>query len=233
MSSVYIPTFISDLDRILNLSTCNFCMDLVIGKCIQDCEYRPDKYTGYQNDIFKKVLEELNTCGFYYRNMTPEEALKTLAELEPGSFLVRDSSFRGNYFTLTYKNRKKQIRHIRIEYCKGKFSFQSSQSSSTSYRKEETVLKLIQYYVLKSQGSRNSSSSDDETVCTQIYQDNISRITERKSKKTESSKPYLIKPVKKSIQSLQHLCRISLNEENFNPDTCPLKDYLKVYPYKL
>ncbi|XP_057310853.1 suppressor of cytokine signaling 3-like [Hydractinia symbiolongicarpus] len=161
--------------------------------------YRPEKLSSYKKNLFQQNNTELDMSGFYYRDISTQEAVEKLKGYEPGRFLVRDSSSQSHYYTVTYVDRKMAIKSIRIEYSYGKFFFAAS---SKPVCHSDTVLGLIQTYC-----SQGKISSDK----------------------------FLKAPVRKTVSSLKHLSRVSLNKQK-NKAKCDItfvQEQLSVYPYSL
>lgn len=74
-----------------------------------------------QAKIYENLLL-LKKCGWYWGNMTWQEAEAILAEKEgEGVFLMRDSQNPLHLLTLTVRSAIDTIHHIRVEYSDGKF----------------------------------------------------------------------------------------------------------------
>lgn len=64
----------------------------------------------------------LKRCGWYWGNMTWQEAEALLEKKEgEGAFLMRDSQNPLHLLTITVRSTTNTIHHIRVEYCEGKF----------------------------------------------------------------------------------------------------------------
>ena len=194
-------------------------MEFFNGGVQQDCQsgkgdvyYMPEKFVGYQKGQFQNVINELNQSGFYYENFSNKEACDLLKDKEPGDFIVRESESLDGFFTLTFKNKKDDIKHVRINYSFGKFYLVASKNNFISHSEitSESIVELIELHLYK----------------------NIFNNT-----KSFTKKIYLIKPLKRSISSLKHICTVCINKQNDTGvlDNLPktLKDYTSKYPYKL
>jgi len=175
--------------------------------------YRSDEqtWTGYEPNQFKRTLEELENSGFYYKNLSMDEACEKLKNVGPGYFLIRDSRSLNDYFTLTFKNHKNEIKNVRLKYSFGMFSFDIT-SKKTNFSEDiqhvsaDSIVKLIETYTRKCQ--------------------NV-------TKKTSSKIPYLKVPLRQSIPELKHLCRLSVNKGCCDTEILPkdVKQFVSKYPY--
>lgn len=81
-------------------------------------------YEGGERDGLLETIMALPTLGYYYGNLTVEQAEYILRNEQNGSFLIRDSSDSDNIrdiFTVTFKVRN-CFGSVRIDYAKGFFS---------------------------------------------------------------------------------------------------------------
>ena len=92
-------------------------------------------------------MHELNHCGFYYREMSGEEAVRLVGHYPPGHFIIRDSTRPEFYFSLTFKSRDKQIYNVRVAFSNGAFYFVFAEEKHRDAKHASTVCELIQYYV--------------------------------------------------------------------------------------
>lgn len=72
-------------------------------------------------------MDKLRKMGWYWGSISPEYASKLLENEQDGAFLVRDSSSECYIFSMTFKLSGK-IHHVRIEHCRGHFSFDRDRS---------------------------------------------------------------------------------------------------------
>uniref|UniRef100_H2YM61 Suppressor of cytokine signaling 7 n=1 Tax=Ciona savignyi TaxID=51511 RepID=H2YM61_CIOSA len=77
---------------------------------------------------FVQSLKSLKQCGWYWGNMSWEDAEAMLAQRpnEEGVFLVRDSQDPLHILTLTIRSLEMSIHHIRIQHTQGKFQLYDS-----------------------------------------------------------------------------------------------------------
>lgn len=78
-----------------------------------------DSDSSNSNDGRTKRLKKM---GWYWGSISPEFASKLLENEQDGTFLIRDSSSECYIFSMTVKL-SGQIHHVRIDHCKGQFSF--------------------------------------------------------------------------------------------------------------
>lgn len=69
-----------------------------------------------------KPMKKLKQMGWYWGSISPNFASRLLENELDGTFLVRDSSSECYIFSMTFKL-DGQIHHVRIDHCKGQFSF--------------------------------------------------------------------------------------------------------------
>ena len=98
----------------------------------------------YQRCGLLETIEKLPSTGWYYGNITVEEAERMLKDEPNGAFLVRDSSdseHRTDLFTITFKifNR---FGSVRVDYAKGYFSLSMQDPGLPLFR---TMMDLINY----------------------------------------------------------------------------------------
>lgn len=88
----------------------------------------------------KDTAEKLTTGGFYWGSLSPRDAARLLQDAAPGRFLVRDSTQRDVYFTLTYRSVISVVSR-RIIYERGRFRMQGNGSDFAS------LFGLLEHYV--------------------------------------------------------------------------------------
>lgn len=66
--------------------------------------------------------KRLKNMGWYWGSISPSFAAELIEHEEEGKFLVRDSSSECYIFSMTFKLAS-EIHHVRIDHCKGQFSF--------------------------------------------------------------------------------------------------------------
>ncbi|XP_048847233.1 suppressor of cytokine signaling 1a [Brienomyrus brachyistius] len=119
---------------------------------IQPIRHRPDSrecQTHFplfrnQNDfsIISMTTSKLEESGFYWHSINAEKAQLHLKDLPVGSFLIRDSSRKDYFFTLSYKSSSGPV-NIRISFQGSRFSLNGSKETFDS------LFKLLEHYVKK------------------------------------------------------------------------------------
>lgn len=183
------------------------------SRLMEACQVNTNSFRDLYIDkeVFHKNLKELEASTFYYRNYSSSEALNLLQKKPCGSFLVRSSSSPGSLFTLSYKNEKGFVRHVRIGFTYGRFFLQVTATSTAHLFRARTVIGLVQIYSHRSKARKSTPIYLTEPV--------------RKSQ----------------LVTLQHLCRLKINHvfsENGIETEVPaqlnnLRWYIQEYPYKL
>lgn len=137
-----------------------------------------------------ETITALPSCGYYYGNITVQEA-ETLLKNEPnGAFLIRDSSDSDNprdIYTITFKVRN-CFGSVRIDYAKGFFSLSLEDPGLPMFT---TLMGLVSYCL-----ERSTVHKQPVCVLTGHTQNNNVNL-------------YLTKPVSRHtrMHSLMHLCR--------------------------
>ncbi|XP_062871359.1 suppressor of cytokine signaling 2-like [Trichomycterus rosablanca] len=170
----------------------------------------------------KDAMTHLHESGWYWGSMTAAEAKEVLIEALDGSFLVRDSSNPGYLLTLSVKTVLGPT-HLRLEYSNGHFGFDSVVMARPHLRQFKGVLDLVQYYTLayRRQATQKEAGVNHDALHTG---ENTLQLQ-------------LSKPLHKTACSLQHLCRVVINQHSQNHRDLPLpqrlKDFLWEYPFIL
>lgn len=137
-----------------------------------------------------ETITTLPSCGYYYGNITVEQA-ETLLKNEPnGAFLIRDSSDSDNprdIYTITFKVRN-CFGSVRIDYAKGFFSLSLQDPGLPIF---PTLMELVSYCL-----ERSVVHKQPVCVLTGHTQNNNVNL-------------YLTKPVSRHVRmhSLMYLCR--------------------------
>lgn len=98
-------------------------------------------HSSYLSDNLQQIIEELESSGFYYNNISRVEAEEMLLGSDPGTFLIRDSSSDDSLFAVTFVTRYMTVKNVKILYTMGNFQFQSNFQKPLC---SDTVLGLIQ-----------------------------------------------------------------------------------------
>lgn len=168
--------------------------------------------------------------GWYWGCITAAEAKQLLNDVMEGTFLLRDSSNPGYLLTLSVKTSLGPT-HLRIAYSDGVFGFDSLVMARPRLRQFEGVVELVQHYAM---AHRRTTSLRDRAR----PQEEEDTSTEEAPAAPESTLQLkLTRPLYKSAPSLQHLCRIAINQHCRSHLDLPLpqrlKGYLLEYPFLL
>ncbi|XP_015276466.1 PREDICTED: suppressor of cytokine signaling 2 [Gekko japonicus] len=165
-------------------------------------------------DRLDAAMRELRRSGWYWGNMSVAEAKERLQDTSEGTFLVRDSSHSEYLLTISVKTSAGPT-NLRIEFQDGKFRLDSIICVRSRLRQFNSVVHLIEYYVLMCQ---------DRSTATEMPCNGTVHL-------------YLNKPLYHSAPSLQHHCRIAINRYTKEIQELPLptrlKEYLKDYQYQV
>lgn len=190
-----------------------------------------------QNLFIKQIIKQVDIkvcwnnhlavlffAGWYWGSITAAEAKELLSNTLEGSFLVRDSSSPHYHLTLSVKTELGPT-HLRIEYMNGQFGFDSVVMARPHLRQFKGAVELVQYYTLayRRQAALRELGTDRHTRPTAMAENTL--------------KLKLNKPLYKAPPSLQHLCRIVINQHSRDHGHLPLpemlKEILREYPFVL
>ncbi|XDA74353.1 hypothetical protein R6Z07F_004575 [Ovis aries] len=161
-----------------------------------------------------KALRELSHTGWYWGNMTVNEAKEKLKEAPEGTFLIRDSSHSDYLLTISVKTSAGPT-NLRIEYQDGKFRLDSIICVKSKLKQFDSVVHLIDYYVQMCKDKRTGPEAP----------------------RNGTVHLYLTKPLYTSAPPLQHLCRLTINKCTSTiwglPLPTRLKDYLEEYKFQV
>jgi hypothetical protein len=151
----------------------------------------------------QETLKALPSIGWYYGNITVDEAERLLQDEPNGAFLVRDTTDSPKHtelFTITFKIRS-CCGSLRVDYSKGYFTLSLSDPGLPLFR---TLMDLVGY-------SLNRSVVQRKPVCVLTGQHQSRNVF-----------LYLTKPVNRhyKMHSLQHHCRRAIRE-NVTLDKIP------------
>lgn len=179
-------------------------------------------------DLFRvaSAMTHLELSGWYWGSITAAQAKELLNEAAEGTFLLRDSSNPGYLLTLSVKTSLGPT-HLRIEYSGGAFCFDSMVVARPRLRKFNGVVDLLQHYALtclRAASAQEEQESDPSSTATV-------------PPKETSLLLKLTRPLYVETPSLQHLCRVAINQSSRNNTDLPLpprlKGYLQEYPFYL
>ncbi|XP_020314978.1 suppressor of cytokine signaling 2 [Oncorhynchus kisutch] len=189
---------------------------------LKDSELEPRRIESREDAArLQRAMSHLQESGWYWGLLTAAQAKQVLIDAPEGTFLLRDSSYQGYLLTLSVKTSLGPT-HLRIEYATGMFGFDSVIVARPRLRRFEGAVDLVQHYALtyKHLATQNDTGGGNPSVPTE---------------KTLQLK--LTRPLHKVSPSLQHLCRITINEHSRCHQDLPLprrlRDFLLEYPFVL
>ena len=127
------------------------------------------------------ILRQLKMCGWYWGDLSSEEAEDILKDTQDGSFILRDSADACHLFTLSLKANNLVV-SVRVAFSRGQFKLDSlRQEDSPGF---ENMVDLVDYYLAdKSRRFYVAVPDMDEFSVS------------------------LLHPIWKEVPTLQHLCR--------------------------
>lgn len=142
-----------------------------------------------------ETICKLPSLGWYYGNLTVEQAEKLLKNESDGAFLIRDSSDSDDIrdiFTITFKIQN-CFGSVRIDYAKGYFSLSLQDPGLPLFR---TLMDLVEHCLERSL----------------VHKQPVCILTGHQQHHNVSL--YLVKPVSRHVQnhSLQYLCREAIHK---------------------
>ncbi|NP_001080774.1 suppressor of cytokine signaling 3 S homeolog isoform X1 [Xenopus laevis] len=161
------------------------------------------------------AVRKLQESGFYWSTVTGSQANLLLSTEPAGTFLIRDSSDRRHFFTLSVKT-ESGTKNLRIQCEPCGFSLQTEPRSAQPVPRFDCVLKLLCHYM----PTKDSSSGSKRAYY--IYSGG------------ERVPLLLSRPLSTNVSSLQHLCRKAVNGtleggEGQEQLPLPIKDFLQEY----
>jgi len=176
--------------------------------------------------LLNKAL--LKKCGWYYGKMRADESTALLADTEPGTFLVRDSSDPKYWFSLSMQRGNAKGNDIssqensgptsiRIHFVNGKFQLDAEDKIRSLMPEFDTIIDLVQFYVstslyeLKQVQKATVSNEDGDR---QSFQNAKSKTLWVDSSGKMYQTIFLAYPLykKDTPQSLSQICRLSINK---------------------
>ncbi|XP_013792544.1 suppressor of cytokine signaling 2-like [Limulus polyphemus] len=178
----------------------------------------------------KETIQKLKTCGYYYESLSWQQASNILQNKQVGTFLLRDSANPRFLFAVSVQTERGPT-SVRIHYSHGQFRLDCPDSLVPCMPLFECVLQLVEYFVRLSQSVKAAfcvwlDDSGQQDVRVRLY-----------------------RPLYKHVLSLQHLCRLTVNQRlQARADPAlgswlvddsigtlelpkPVKAYLRSYPY--
>lgn len=130
------------------------------------------------------TIRRLRMCGWYWGDISSEQAKEILRRTQNGSFILRDSSDACHLFTLSLKANN-IIVSVRVAFSRGLFKLDSwNQEDSPSFN---SVVDMIEYYL------------EDESHEFYVELPNIGEF-----------RVCLRHPIWKEVPELQHMCRTTV-----------------------
>lgn len=145
-----------------------------------------------------RCVSRLEASGWYYGRLNWKEATNLLQSTPVGTFLIRDSSDPAHLFALSVQTECGPT-SIRIHYSDGQFKFDAEESFACRMPLFDCVVQLIDFYV--------KLSATDKRKC-HVWLDETGR---------RDRTIFLDKPLYHRVNSLQHLCRVTLNRYQILP----------------
>ncbi|XP_059843734.1 suppressor of cytokine signaling 2-like isoform X2 [Hypanus sabinus] len=146
-------------------------------------------------------------AGWYWGALNANEANEKLKEAAEGTFLVRDSSHRDYFLTISVKTVWGPT-NLRIEYQDGKFRLDSVILAKPKLQQFDSVVHLVEYYVILCQMIQNAQHLAPQNRSVQLQ---------------------LTKPLYNKTPTLQHFCRINIHRATKRIHELPLPSKLKKY----
>ncbi|XP_072327970.1 suppressor of cytokine signaling 2 [Scyliorhinus torazame] len=168
-----------------------------------------------EQDRISNAMADLRSTGWYWGALQANEANEKLKEASEGTFLVRDSSHRDYFLTISVKTVLGPT-NLRIEYRDGKFRLDSIILIKSKLQQFESVVHLVEYYVVLCRTLKNIQCPSLQNRGIQLW---------------------LTKPLYTETPSLQHFCRIAIHKATREIQELPLptklKKYLSEYKYQI
>ncbi|XP_055039113.1 suppressor of cytokine signaling 3a [Misgurnus anguillicaudatus] len=183
---------------------------------------QPHRYKTFssklQYQMVQRAVRKLQESGFYWGSISGKEANHELNAEPSGTFLVRDSSDKRHFFTLSVKT-ESGTKNLRVQCDNKSFFLQTDSKSTQSVPRFDCVLKLIHHYM---PSSRSMLSMGNSRSAYYIYSGG------------EKIPLELSRPLPCTMSSLQHLCRKTVNghiDISGKRDQLPqqLKEFLQEY----
>lgn len=202
----------------------------------------------------KGCVETLKKSGWYWGNISGENAMKNVERHGLGAFLIRDSTHQKFLFTLTVHTSNGPT-NVRIVYRQGLFGLDCDNINQSGI-KFDCVVKMIAHYVSNSKKYRRMTNKKKELLDQEAKavqdKDKTQQASEKVGKGQQISPEVdsssiallLLSPVRKNCPSLAHLARLAVNKklarksaksagvtlDNLTQDQ-KLRQYCQKYPY--
>ncbi|XP_072097800.1 suppressor of cytokine signaling 2 [Mobula birostris] len=176
---------------------------------------RASRASESDQDRISAAMADLRRAGWYWGALNANEANEKLKEAAEGTFLVRDSSHRDYFLTISVKTVWGPT-NLRIEYQDGKFRLDSVILAKPKLQQFDSVVHLVEYYVILCQMIQNAQHLAPQNRIVQLQ---------------------LTKPLYNKTPTLQHFCRINIHKATKRIHELPLpsklKEYLLEYKYQV
>lgn len=153
-----------------------------------------------------RAHRKLQESGFYFGAIGGREANYLLRTEPPGTFLIRDSSDRHHFFTLSVQTTR-GAKNLRIHSEEGGFFLEADPENTEELPRFDCVVKLIAHYMGK--GSDAGRTVDGACGGTLPVKERTVYLIQSGGEKIPLE---LRRPLFASLSSLQHMCRRTLNE---------------------
>ncbi|XP_036387727.1 suppressor of cytokine signaling 2-like [Megalops cyprinoides] len=168
----------------------------------------------------ERAMTHLRESGWYWGSITAAQAKEVLGGAREGSFLLRDSSRPGYQLTLSVQTSLGPT-HLRIESSGGTFGFDSLAMARPRLQRFSGAVQLVQHYALACRSRPHPSDSP----------------TQEEEGSDRPLQLQLTRPLYRTTPSLQHLCRITINQHSDARGDLPLpgtlRAFLQEYPFLL
>ncbi|XP_055508775.1 suppressor of cytokine signaling 2 [Leucoraja erinacea] len=166
-------------------------------------------------DRISAAMADLQRTGWYWGALNAIKANEKLKEAAEGTFLVRDSSHRDYFLTISVKTVWGPT-SLRIEYQDGKFRLDSVILARPKLQRFDSVVDMVEYYVI---------------LCQMIQR------AQRPALQSGGVQLQLTRPLYSHTPTLQHFCRINIHRATRRTHELPLptrlKEYLLEYKYQV
>jgi len=157
----------------------------------------------------KTCVETLKLSGWYWGNITGENAMSIVEKQGLGAFLIRDSTHQKFLFTLTVHTSNGPT-NVRIVYKQGLFGLDCDSLSQTGV-KFDCVVKMINHYVNNSKKYKRLTNKKQKQQEEAGLIQNLNQADENDTVTADNSIALLLLlPCRKNPPSLKHLARMSI-----------------------
>ena len=187
-----------------------------------------NKDSGVPKDDRKAQFSDIvKSSGWYYGQLSWQDAQKKLKNCQEGTFLLRDSSDKRYIFALSVQTNRGPT-SVRIIQNNNGFSFDSDAGSEQIIF--PTIFHLLQHYIAK---NRRHSDYPIDPYCRtssapreHVWLDSSGSVV---------ASINLTRPCRQKVPTLKHFARLKVNAigDNLNVSSLPrnLHNYLEMYPF--